>query len=188
METPEAVLEQLVHEAEAAEEPGDMRRASVISTGDDSPPMVASELTSAGWVYIYDRKTGQRSLCNRNMLKQHLEKKWKDGSLVFTTVDPHIKQVRGQFKCLLHPDGPDRAHYDELGLPTCRKSNLTSKFQVQRHMQKRHKQEWATLEAEREERKEQEQRDFQNGLLAKVAGESPLYVSDKPKVGRAKKK
>ena len=112
--------------------------------------MSPTQLKSAGYVYIYDTKTHERSLCNRNMLLHNLKKKRPDGSMVFTTLKPKVGPKRGHLKCMLHPDEPNRYHYDDLGLATCLKSNLTSPYQVKRHMQKRHKDEYATIKEEEE--------------------------------------
>jgi len=187
--TQQALIQQAVLEAEAAVEPGEMKAGQVLHEGDEEldAPMVALKPKSAGYVYIYDTRTGDRSVCNRNMLKQHLEKKRTDGSLVFTVVDPHITQKRGRFKCLLHPEGPNREHYDELGLPVCRKSNLTSPFQVARHMRKRHPVEWETIEEERktaERIEEREDRRVQREMLSLAIGEKviPLPVETAPEV------
>ena len=188
----EALIDEMIRDAGVATEPGELKRLQVISKGDDEvpAPMLATELTSAEWVYLYDTVTRERSVCNRNMLKQHLEKKRKDGTFVFTTKVPKVGPKRGALRCMLHPDNPNRSHYDDLGLPSCPKANLTSPFQVRRHMEKRHKQEWATLEQERVERKEQDDRDFQRAMMSGMrppVEEAPLYVPDKPKVGRPKK-
>ena len=194
-------IEEVMRDAEKAEEPGDFAKAQVISKGDEEiPSTVASELKSAGYVYIYDTVTREGNLCNRNMLAQHLKKQRADGTFVFTTDKPATGPNRGKLKCLLHPDGPDRGHYDELGLPTCRKSNLRSPFQVMRHMQKRHHVEWETLEQERTEREKQEDRAFQRAVMNQVTKpvqeveeeieeEEPvreLYVSDKDKAKQGK--
>lgn len=183
------LIDEMIRDAEATSEPGTMKRSDVIHRSDEEvpSPMITSALESAGYVYIYDRKTGERSVCNKNMLSQHLKKK-RNGEYVFTTkkMSPPAK---GTHKCMLHPDDPNREHYDQLGLPVCRKANLASPFQVKRHMQKRHKQEWATIESEKQEAKEQRDREFQESLLTKVSGnsvgtpEAPLYVSDKDKRG-----
>jgi len=106
------------------------------------------KMKSAGYVYVYDTRTNERSVCNRNMLAKMLRKKRPDGSIVFTTAKPKTPPARGTLKCMLHPDSPNRKHYDEMGLATCRKSNLTSPYQVRRHMEKRHKMEWATIKEE----------------------------------------
>ena len=167
----EQLIEEAMRDAEKAEEPGVLRAKDILSEGDEeTPPSVVTQVTSAEYVWIYDTRTGDRSKCNRNMLKQHLEKKRPDGSLVFTTRDPGFRPVKKGHKCLLHLSNPNRKHYDELGLPTCKKSNLASPFQVRRHMMKRHPQEWATIEQEREDAEKKEQREFQEKLLTRVAG------------------
>jgi len=162
-------IEELIRDAEAAAEPG-MQKDTVLHRGDEDvpAPMTAAEMTSAGWVYIYDTRTGERSICNKNNLAHNLKKKRDDGSLVFTTKT--MTAARGTYKCLLHPDDPNRKHYDDIGLPTCPKSNLNSPFQVNRHMQKRHKQEWATIQEERQAAKEQRDREFQERLLMQATG------------------
>jgi hypothetical protein len=139
--------------------------------------MTPVKMQSAGYVYIYDTRTGERSVCNRNMLPAHLGKRRADGSIVFTTRKPQISPKRGTLKCILHPSNPNRGHYDELGLPTCPKATLASPYQVSRHMQKRHKMEWATIEAERVAKEKEEEREFRQNLMGKQ--ERPLYVKEK---------
>ena len=167
------LIEEMQREAKTANEPGEMAQLDVVSKGGDTDapvPMIASTLTSAGWVYIYDTLTGEPSLCNRNMLRQHLLKVRPDGSHVFTVRKPDIEIKRGKFKCLLHEDDPNREHYKDMGFQTCRKSNLNSIFQRDRHMAKRHKDEWAAIQAEKADIKAQEDRDFNRQLLQSVTG------------------
>jgi len=193
----ETAIEQMLVDAQEVLEPGSTKTGQMVDTGDVKAPvpMATAELTSAGWCYIYDTRTGDRSRCNRNMLTQHLKLKRPDGTAIFTTVDPHIPVKVGAYKCLLHADNPNRKHYDGMGLPTCRKANLTSPFQVRRHMMKRHPQEWATIEQERTDAEKQHDREFQEKMLSRVAEapkpvgtpEAPLYVSDKPRIGRPPK-
>ena len=184
-------IEERMRDAVVAAEPGTLKRGQAIDS-EDEMGMSAAALTSAGWVYVYDTVTGERSVCNKNMLARQLQKVRKDGTFIFTTTPPKKAPRRGTLKCLLHPDGENREHYDELGFPTCRKANLTSPFQVSRHMQKRHKMEWAAIEAERQAAEKQAEREFQERILSMAAGakgipEAPLYVSDKPKIGRPRK-
>jgi len=187
--------------AEKAVEPGTYKGGEVVHEGDEEVPveMTAIELESAGWVYLYDMETGERSLCNRNMLHQVL-KFTRNGKRVFTTQKPNITPSRGTLKCLLHPDHPERPHFDELGLPTCKKANLRSPYQVELHMQKRHKAEWAAIQRERQDAKERDERERQDRrdavMAAALSGrapepesesesvgspEAPLYVSPNPK-------
>ena len=201
-------IDEMLRSADIAEEPGEMAKNRVVNVGgDDTLPMVATKLTSAGYVYIYDTRTHEPSLTNRNMLPTQLRKVRDDGSYVFTTKKPKEAPFKGNLKCMLHPDNPERAHYDELGLATCRKSNLTAPFHVMRHMQTRHKMEWAIIEKESKDIKDAEDRAYQRAVLEMAAGrvgkpdaepepekepeKAPLYVSDKepkPKKKPRKKK
>ena len=141
----------MIRDAEVAEEPGDMKQGSVISASADMT-MNAAELQSAGYVYVYDNRTADRSVINRNMLQQQLEKKRSDGSFVFSTRKPEgIEPVRGTFKCVLHEDDPNRERYTRMGLAVCPKDSLSSQYDVSLHMRFRHRREWQTIEAERED-------------------------------------
>uniref|UniRef100_A0A6M3K1N7 Uncharacterized protein n=1 Tax=viral metagenome TaxID=1070528 RepID=A0A6M3K1N7_9ZZZZ len=183
-QTNDTLIEEMIRDAEKAPEPGVMDKVLHRGNEGQPAPMTLSELTSAGWVYIYEVQTGERSKCNRNMLPQLLKVKNKDNTPRFTTakpVNPPFPVKVGHFKCKLHSDDPDRARYDELALPTCRKSNLTSLFMVTQHMKKRHPQEWQTIDGERIDRERREDREIQQAVLGVVrAGEKPpLYVSKK---------
>jgi hypothetical protein len=165
--TTEKMTVELIEEAESAPEPGSFNRRQVIHSPSDTFPIdvqVAS-LESAGYVYVYDTETGERSVINRNMLETQLSKLRPDGTRFFTTVKPAFEPKRGTLKCLLHPDDPDRGQYDSWGFPTCTKSNLISEFQVNRHVQIRHRMEWQTIYEERERQEKEEERNFQRQLL-----------------------
>ena len=142
---------------------------------EDVEYMTPALVLSAGQVYIYETRTHERSVCRRNNLAHKLSLKREDGSLVFTTVRPTVLPKRGVLKCMLHPD-ERKETYDAWGFPVCRKSNLTSPFQVRRHMQKRHKQEFEAIkeeEARIEKDKERQLRESIIGIGAKQ--EPPLY-------------
>ena len=167
MTTDNRMTVELMEEAEPAPEPGNFDRRQVIHSPSDAFPIdvqVAS-LESAGYVYVYDTENGERSVVNRNMLETQLQKMRPDGTRYFTTVKPDIEPKRGTLKCLLHSDDPDRGQYDSWGFPTCNKSNLISEFQVNRHVQIRHRMEWQTIYEERERKEKEEERDFQRQLL-----------------------
>ena len=169
--TTEKMTVELIEEAEPAPEPGSFNRRQVIHSPSDTFPIdvqVAS-LESAGYVYVYDTETGERSVINRNMLETQLSKLRPDGTRFFTTVKPAFEPKRGTLKCLLHPDDPDRGLYDSWGFTTCAKSNLISEFQVNRHVQIRHRMEWQTIYEERERQEKEEERNFQRQLLGLAA-------------------
>ena len=172
--TNEKMVVELMEEAETAEEPGTFDRRQVIHSASDTFPIdiQVTSLESAGYVYVYDTLTASRSIVNRNMLEQQLKKLRPDKTRYFTTVKPEFKLEQGKLKCLLHPDDPERSLYDSWGFAVCPKSNLTSQYQVTRHVQVRHRMEWQTIQDERaridreEERKErEEERAFQRSLI-----------------------
>lgn len=191
-------IEETMLKAQEAAEPGNLNNLGSSEAG----AVKLNTLTSAGWVKVWDTKSGEESICNRNMLLDLLKKKRPDGTKVFTTEKPNFEPFRGTLKCWLHADDPNRKHYDELGLAVCRKSNLTSKYQVERHMAKRHPAEFATIKEEKTRLEKEEDRAFQRGIIAMAGGkaevkpikeespiaEPPLYVSDKPKKPRTKRK
>lgn len=205
-EEDDKILEAMIKGAEKAPEPGELRKAQVLDDGkgEGSAPMVTKELTSAGYVYIYNTRTGARSRCNRNMLLQHLKKTRPDKSIVFTLTKPDITPKVGKIKCLLHADDPNRKLYDQKGFVTCPKSNLTSPFQRDRHMKKRHKQEWEDIEKDKQDAEKAADKDFQRQMLRAMVGnkaENPvteemevvekelkreLYVSDKDRALKTK--
>ena len=170
----EKMTVELIEEAESAPEPGSFNRRQVIHSPSDAFPIdvQVSSLESAGYAYVYDTLTGDRSVINRNMLEQQLTKLRPDGTRFFTTVKPSFEPKRGELKCLLHEDDPERWQYDEWGFAVCNKSNLVSEFQVNRHVQIRHRMEWQTIYEERQAKEKEEERDFQRQLLGLAAQNS----------------
>ena len=57
--------------------------------------------------------------------------------------------MRGELKCFLHDDEPNRKQYNSMGLIHCAKSNLLTELDRERHMRYRHPRAHATLENER---------------------------------------
>ena len=169
------VLEQ-IRDAEKAPEPGESGKIDSEGLG----IAMTMRVESAGWATVYDTKTGVPSTINDNMLVSTLRKKRPDGSYVFG-LKQLVKPKQGTYICMLHKDDPNREHYDELGFAVCPKGNLSAPFHVKRHMQKRHKVEWAAIEDERLATEKKEDRDFQRMLVSKATEKAPLYVSEKDK-------
>ena len=148
-------IEEMLRDAEEAGEPGGMASGQVIGRSEAST-LTTSQLQSAGWVYVYNMQTGSESVINRNMLQQQLEKRHADGSYLFSTQRPaDAPRPNANIKCTLHPDGPDRAKYDGMGLIVCEKDNLLTDMDRDTHVRRRHPRAWATLEGE-ERRQERE--------------------------------
>ena len=142
-------LEEMLRDAEDAAEPGDMVSGQIISQNGEMT-MTTSQLQSAGWVYVYDTRTADRSVVNRNMLPQQLQKLRPDGSYVFSTRKPEgIEPIVGDLNCPLHADDPNREKHDRMGLVTCTKTGFMNEFNRDRHLRSRHPRAYATLENER---------------------------------------
>jgi hypothetical protein len=164
----DVLIEEMIASAEKVPTKG---VGEVVDRGDEKehrPPIVMTHISGNDKVYIYDTETGERSECLRYTLSTQLKKKRENGKPYFTTINPNISPKRGQFTCLLHKDRIEREHYDELGLATCKKSNLTSVYQVERHMQKKHPAEWAVIKDERARQEKEEDKEFQRALLSKT--------------------
>lgn len=159
-------------------EPGDMAGEEVEHGKGSELSSRVSSVTSAGYIMVFDRMTGDSSVVNRNMLPTQLRKRHPDThALVFTLVDPGIRPAVGTYRCMLHADSPEREVFDNLGLAYCKKANLKTAYQQTRHMTKRHKDEWALmqdiksrdLDAEQKSDREQD-REFQRMILDRLTG------------------
>ena len=172
----EEIVAYLQGEAQTAPEPGDTA-GSVVSVGDEKAPFpaVIHAIESAGWAYIYDRRTGDQSKCSVNMVPYKLRERQADGAYVWTLRDPGFRPKQGDVKCRLHVDDELRSVWDEYGLPICPKATLKDQYQLLRHMGRKHKEEFAVMEDRREreekaerERREEEDRKFQRSLMKAV--------------------
>ena len=173
-------VQEMLRDAEVAEEPGNIRRGSVLGNS-NGMTMTATELSSAGWVYVYNVRTADRSTVNRNMLEQQLQKKFDDGTYAFSTrkpegIVPHV----GKIKCLLHKDDPNRELYAQMGLPMCRKANLNTSHDLTIHMQKRHRREWASIDGDRKDEEKIKERERENQLAdaIKLLAESNARINN----------
>ena len=145
----EPAIEEMMRDAEQADEPGELKPGVPISES-DGMTMTTAELQSAGYVYVYDTRTGDRSVVNRNMLQSQLEKRHEDGSFIFSTRFPDgVKLISGTLKCFLHADDPNRDRYDQMGLIRCIKADFLNELDRENHLRRRHPRAWATLENER---------------------------------------
>jgi len=166
----EALIQEALRDAAKVTLPSDLASHPVIHRGDEAleAPMTVKELSSAGYVYVWDTRTYEKVPILYYMLSSKLRQKREDGSFRFTTNDPHKLPKRGAVKCLLHKDSKHRAHFDELGFRVCLKNNITNQHQLKQHMLKKHPQEWAAIEDERKERERQEDRQLQHLIMGKV--------------------
>lgn len=174
----DALIAEMLRSAKGVELPSELSKQPIIHKGDGElpAPMTVTELRSGKYFYIYSTETGEKVPCLGYMLAQKLRQRLPNGKFRFTTVDPGIRPKQGTIKCMLHPDDPNRKYYDELGFRTCRKHNITNRYQLQQHMKRRHPQEWETIEEERKRKEREEDRALQRLLLS-----SQLPKEEKPK-------
>lgn len=175
-----------------AQEPGDLREGAVVYGGDDDqveadqriPPVTVSHVSSAGYVQIYDRRTGESSLTNRNMLHQQVRKVDDKGQLMFSQRPPRdaagnpIRLKALRHKCWLHGDDPNRAQYDSMGLPVCRKDSLLNEFEVAQHMRKKHKAQYQAITEARERAQREEDRELQRQIVLAATRGVAVRASD----------
>ena len=202
----ELIAEEGMRDAMAAVEPV-IQKGTIIEEG---TPMMMGETVSAGMVLLYDTRTGVASRFHKNNLKNGLNRRREDGSIMYTAKDPHITDTSPKHLCWLHPNHPNRPHYNTLGLGYCNalspersKSNLRSVQHVRVHMMKKHKNEWEAIEADRRNSNEAEERQLRQLTISRmmnqenpvatkaptpapVAQEVPLVTQSKaPKVAQA---
>ena len=185
----ESLIQEQLRDAKLVELPSELKESPVIHRGDGEldAPMTVKELSSAGYVYVWDSRTYERAPVLYYMLPSILRRRRDDGSFVWTTNDPKKLPERGTFKCLLHKDDPNRKEYNKMGLRVCKKSNIINEFEVKQHMSKKHSKEWQAIEDMKKERERQEDRADQKLLRDTLIGKTgeppkaPLYVSNKDK-------
>lgn len=169
-------VEEMMLDAEEAPEPGSDIR---IESEEEGMSSNLIELKSAGYTYVYDKRTGDKSKINNNWLRQQLLKKDEKGKRIFTT-DPREapKPVRHNVKCLLHPDDPNREMYDSWGLPVCTAAHLASEYERDNHMRFKHKREWEAIQRDRNEQKEKQDRELQIAILEQASGRNNKSDND----------
>lgn len=161
----EAELEEFLAEEE--------KELAAITRGAESSRLIEENHDPTRLVWVYVNSTGEPrhvpvwTLQGKNSI---LRRRTHDGTREFVTRPPAGKEWKqGNVKCLLHPDHPRRKEFDELGLmgKTCgaltgkHAGSLASEFALEIHMQHRHRQEWATIQAYESRKRDEEYREFQ---------------------------
>lgn len=171
----ENLIQEMLRNVQPTEIESELTRNPIIHKGDKDleAPMTVNKISSAGYVWVWETDTHEKVPILYYMLAKKLRSKRPDGSYRFTTIDPGVLPKRGEIKCLLHEEHPNREHFKELGFRTCRKSTLTSLYQMQQHMMKRHPQEWKAIEQERIEKERAEDRALSRLLLQSQLKQNP---------------
>jgi|SRR3972149_2288819 len=184
----EALIAEMLRDAKKAEVPSELDRNPVIHKGDaDQPaPMMVKEMTNAGYVWIYDTRTGERIPCISYMVRQKLQTRRPDGSFRFNVTDPGFRPKAGTIKCMLHKEAENREHFNELGFRICPKANLTNNYQLSQHMKKKHPQEWAAIDEEKKTKEKEEDRALQRLLLTNQLGKAEKTMETLPDAPKSK--
>lgn len=191
-------IDKMMREAAAAP---DVDTAS-LEDAENIIPVVGVQLNKASrMVTIYQRKTGEPRAMPATTAGITLKKKYKNpthpefGKYVFSRT-PTVTYHKGQVKCLLHPDQPERGQYDLWNLPVCESAHLASPGEMLRHMETRHPSAWKLLEREREGAQRKAEMDANRALLtaateaiklrqevAPVTAKAPLYQNEPKNTG-----
>ena len=163
----EVQIQEILRDAEQASEPGSVATDTLLHKTIEGveAEMKLQEVTSAGYLYVWDTETGEKLPILSYMLPAKMRQLRPDGKPRFTGHDPKIKIWRGQIKCRLHQDDPERKHFDDLGLRVCRKSNITNPHALIQHMRLKHPQEWKQIDEEKKGKERLEDRQLQQAIL-----------------------
>jgi hypothetical protein len=193
----DGVADQLIAQelanAEIVDDPSPWNRAERVGSGDapDGVVAVQSAITGNNYRLVYHVETGSPSRVHFNMLPAQLKKKLPGSSKrAFTTTDPGFRPKVGSMICWLHEDHENRVIADSMGLPTCKKSNIPSSYEVELHMRHRHQQEFRAFDQLTQTREREEDRQIQRETLAAMqrlggateADIAPVAVAEEPAV------
>jgi hypothetical protein len=177
-----------------------MRPGQALASSVGGQPVGAkvTEVDRGRWILVYNTRTGESSKMNvvhRPFLDPANPRawRWSDGTMQLSITPPvGITPVRGEFMCRLHPDHADRAHYDEIGLrgKGCfedggGKEGIPSEFDVQLHMERRHRREWALIKEEEARRERLDDREWQRTMVMMARGEAPAEAAPVAPVSEA---
>ncbi len=177
----ENLIAEMLRDAKPTELSGDLVKNPVIDDGKSTgAPVVVHEISGAGYVYVWDSRTFEKVPVLYYRIGQVLRKKRPDGSYMFTVRDPGQLPKRGEIKCMLHPESADRKHFDELGFRTCAKKNIINNYELRRHMQMKHPQEFKAINEEKETRQKDEDRALQQALVKAMTERAVPPAPPKP--------
>lgn len=167
--------------AERAEMARDLRNqiAELKGRDDENEIIIRDTSPQRKRVVLYSMIDGDAHRMPSYMAETAINKKLPDGRYMFTAnkdLAPVYK--RGQIKCFLHPESPERPVLNAIGiLNECPAETLGNNYSKRVHAQHRHKQEWAMYQDYIEEQKEatateraERQIEAMQNLAAKAAG------------------
>lgn len=189
-DAPEDVLAQLLEDIK----PGDIvTKGSDAGTANEIPPMVVHEVMAPNRVRLYDSETGEAYLAPKSIVGIRpanttegykrgyglLGQVTATGAWKWVEQDPQVSpRVRGNLKCRLHPDDPERYLWDEMGFPVCNKTGIPSAYEQERHLTSKHKTVATAIKARQEQVDRDAARDearlLREALVAALGGQAPV--------------
>ena len=152
----------------------------VDSVGTDiEPPGQAGKTRPVKYLTLYMTAPPYKAISvKETMVPSTLGKRHKDkarpaliGQPVFSRTPVHEVE-QGHSMCLLHPERPERPLYQSMGLPPCMTSSFASEYEVERHMQTKHKNEWKAIQALTEKGEKAEAKTIQQATLEAMQAQS----------------
>jgi hypothetical protein len=154
--------------AERAEKRRDLKSQIAGLTAEDAGEIVFLHISPGREpVTIYRKTTGEPVQVPAYMVDNVMEKA-EDGQPMFVSRKEDAPEFKlGTFKCFLHPDSPDRAILNEIGLmgTRCPANHLASLHSKREHGRRRHKAEWAAYQEYLDDAKEQKGQERQEKQL-----------------------
>lgn len=157
----------------------------------DEQEIVFKETSPARRMYtIYSMVDGSPISIPYSLLERTLDKTLENGSFMFTAKQSEAPEFKlGQVKCFLHPESPDRAILQDIGLGStiCNAGHLSNSHSKRIHAQHRHSQEWAAYQEYLTEQRENATIDRQErqleatlALAGKASASEPQLVVTVP--------
>ena len=138
------------------------------------------------YVHIWSMTDGEEAVLPRYQALAALNIRRPDGAWAWTTDPANAPKPRvNSVKCFLHPEAPERALLDEIGITKfCMSGQLASNSSKRQHAMRRHSAEWAQYQEEVqtiERRKSDDRQERQLEAMLAMAGQR-----EAPKAARAK--
>ncbi|HLE80169.1 MAG TPA: C2H2-type zinc finger protein [Dehalococcoidia bacterium] len=145
--------------AERAEKARDLRgQLGQLSVDAERSGIIFLDASPRKVVTLYSMLNGEPISIPEYMVNRVLQNRLTDGRYAFTS-DARLapEHRKGQIRCFLHPESPERSILGEIGLggTHCPAAHLANQHAKRIHAQHRHKQEWAAYNEYLDDQKEQ---------------------------------
>lgn len=172
-------------------EPEDMTLGQAIEVMQDgtqiaSIPSAAQKIRSAGYTILWNRRDRTPSVVMAERKQWYLDRTFPNdrhyygdwaNQRVYTEQRPTEPPFRGKSPCYLHETSKHRPLADEFNFPSCPQGALLDDSQVQQHMKKTHRAEWAIIQNHLTEAKEARTEERWEAILDRLASRDMEVVN-----------